>query len=479
MQATPSVADARPLGSGPKNRHGMPQVPVDQTPTAPGKWPVLDLGADPRVTRASFRLVLDGAVRRPTTLDWNGLLELEQVDDISDFHCVTGWSKLDIPWRGVRLATVAALAEPDDAVTHVVCHGSDGYDTNLPLAEALKDDVLLVHTVVRRAARERARRPGARDHAAALRLEGREVGLPPRVPEAGPEGLLGAARLLEHAHPWRTTAIPHLGSLRAAASAPACASTSRRAYNVSMKFETLAYGYGLIEGPRVDGAGNLYFSDVTNGGVFRRRPDGTIDTVVPKRRGVGGIALHADGGIVISGKNICHVKDGATRILFARDDVPGFNDLFTDAAGPRVHRLDASNPFSSRAASACPASAAGSTPRARRRVLYGGVSLTNGIGFSPDGTTHLPLRHRAGSGSSCTSSTASGRATAADTDPRRGRARRARGRRRGRHLGRAVPGGRRAALPAEREARRAHRRAGARRSRACASAAPTCATCTW
>ena len=41
-----------------------------------------------------------------------------------------------------------------------------------------------------------------------------------------------------------------------------------------MKFETLAYGYGLIEGPRVDGAGNLYFSDVTNGGVFRRRPDG-------------------------------------------------------------------------------------------------------------------------------------------------------------------------------------------------------------
>ena len=92
-------------------------------------------------------------MRRPTTLDWNGLLELEQVDDTSDFHCVTGWSKLDVPWRGVRFATVAALAEPDDAATHVVCHGSDGYDTNLPLAEALKDDVLLAHTVVRRAAR--------------------------------------------------------------------------------------------------------------------------------------------------------------------------------------------------------------------------------------------------------------------------------------------------------------------------------------
>jgi hypothetical protein len=28
MASTPSVADARPLGSGPKNRHGMPSVPV-------------------------------------------------------------------------------------------------------------------------------------------------------------------------------------------------------------------------------------------------------------------------------------------------------------------------------------------------------------------------------------------------------------------------------------------------------------------
>ena len=147
MRATPALADAKPLGSGPKNRHGMPQVPVDQTPTAPGKWPVLDLGAFPQVTRTSFRLVVDGAVRRPLTLDWNGLLELEQVDDTSDFHCVTGWSKLDIPWRGVRLATVAAAADLEDTAAHVVCHGSDGYDTNLPLVEALKDDVLLAHTV--------------------------------------------------------------------------------------------------------------------------------------------------------------------------------------------------------------------------------------------------------------------------------------------------------------------------------------------
>jgi DMSO/TMAO reductase YedYZ molybdopterin-dependent catalytic subunit len=146
IHATPGVADAAPLGSGPKNRHGMPKVPPDQTPTAPGKWPVLDLGAQPGVTRESFRLRVEGACRKPYTLDFAGLLALEQADDVSDFHCVTGWSKLDVPWRGVRVSTALALAEPDENATHLVCHASDGYDTNLPLAEALKDDVLLVHT---------------------------------------------------------------------------------------------------------------------------------------------------------------------------------------------------------------------------------------------------------------------------------------------------------------------------------------------
>ena len=45
------------------------------------------------------------------------------------------------------------------------------------------------------------------------------------------------------------------------------------------EIEVLADGYGLLEGPRVDGEDNLYFSDVPNGGVYRRRPDGTIEDV--------------------------------------------------------------------------------------------------------------------------------------------------------------------------------------------------------
>ena len=75
------------------------------------------------------------------------LMALPQVEDTSDFHCVTTWSRLDLRWRGVRLSTVLALAEPTDDATHLMAHGSDSYTTNVALEEALKDDVLLAHTV--------------------------------------------------------------------------------------------------------------------------------------------------------------------------------------------------------------------------------------------------------------------------------------------------------------------------------------------
>ena len=78
-----------------------------------------------------------------------------------------------------------------------------------------------------------------------------------------------------------------------------------------MEWEVLASGYGLVEGPTIDTDGSLLFSDVLGGGVYRRSTDGAIETVVPKRRGVGGIAVHANGGIVCSGRDIVHVQNGS------------------------------------------------------------------------------------------------------------------------------------------------------------------------
>ncbi len=160
IQASPAVSDPRPMGSGPRNRHGMPRLPVGQTVTE--KWPVLDLGIVPRIDLDRWRLTVDGAVEDPVTLRWEDLLALPQADEEADFHCVTGWSILDVTFRGVRLETLVALARPTADATHAMFHGADGYSTNLPLWEALKPDVLVVHTI--------DGQPLSRDHGGPARI---------------------------------------------------------------------------------------------------------------------------------------------------------------------------------------------------------------------------------------------------------------------------------------------------------------------
>lgn len=147
LRATPSLADAAPLGSGEKNRHGMPRVPVGQTLTRQQKWPVLDLEGAPDVTTEKWRLTVDGAVASPLSLSFDDLMNLPPAEVDADFHCVTGWSVLDLKLFGVRFETVLALARPAAQATHVMTHAYDGYSTNLPIEEAIKEDVLLVVAV--------------------------------------------------------------------------------------------------------------------------------------------------------------------------------------------------------------------------------------------------------------------------------------------------------------------------------------------
>lgn len=160
IKSTPSVADSKPLGKGKPNRHGMPVIPVGQTLTH--KWPVLDLGTQPDIPTHKWRLVIDGEVEHPVTLTWEDFMELPQSNDQSDFHCVTTWSKLDIQWLGVRFIDLAALVSPKENATHIMCYGYDDYSTNLALTEALKPDVLLVHTA--------EGKPLAREHGGPVRM---------------------------------------------------------------------------------------------------------------------------------------------------------------------------------------------------------------------------------------------------------------------------------------------------------------------
>jgi D-xylonolactonase len=163
--------------------------------------------------------------------------------------------------------------------------------------------------------------------------------------------------------------------------------------------ERLATGYGLIEGPVWDPARGLFFSDVSNGGVHLLDRSGKVTLVLPKRRGIGGMALHASGGLVVGGRDIAHVlrADGSSRTLLALDAIPGatgFNDLTTDRAGRIYVGSLAFRVFGGEAPQ--PGHLHVIDLDGSMRTLSDGVLLTNGLGLSPDGRRLYHCDARAG-----------------------------------------------------------------------------------
>ncbi len=109
-------------------------------------WPVLSYGGTPRIDLKDWRFAMAGLVEREVSLTWEEFNALPQVNLANDIHCVTGWSKLDNEWAGVRFRDVAELARPKPEALHVMIHSYGGYTTNVPLADLMRDEVLFAHT---------------------------------------------------------------------------------------------------------------------------------------------------------------------------------------------------------------------------------------------------------------------------------------------------------------------------------------------
>ncbi len=122
------------------------RVPAGQTVVK--NFPVLDMGIKPWIGTVEWRLRVFGLVQNELDLDWAAYKALPQITDISDFHCVTRWSQLDMDWQGVRARDVLALAMPLSNAKYATMHGYDGYTTNLPLEALLDNDVLIAHSVL-------------------------------------------------------------------------------------------------------------------------------------------------------------------------------------------------------------------------------------------------------------------------------------------------------------------------------------------
>ena len=143
MKLTSSVFGERGRKRAVKLGIDPARLPPGQSPTV--KWPVLTVGPAPSVEPASWSLSLYGEVEEPYAIRWDELLALEQVEQVSDLHCVTRWSRFDMTLGGVRLGPLLDRARPRPGATHALIHCFGGYSTNLPLSALRDEDVLIVH----------------------------------------------------------------------------------------------------------------------------------------------------------------------------------------------------------------------------------------------------------------------------------------------------------------------------------------------
>jgi D-xylonolactonase len=154
-----------------------------------------------------------------------------------------------------------------------------------------------------------------------------------------------------------------------------------------MDWDVIAHGYGLAEAPTIDIDGSLVFSDVLGGGVYRIDDAGAVTTVVPKRRGVGGIAVHEDGGIVCSGRDLIHVREGQEqRTVLHVDGVAGWNDLCTDPTG-RVYAGALRFAVFDPEAEIVPGELWRVGFDGNPTIIFGDVVHANGVACTPDGRT--------------------------------------------------------------------------------------------
>lgn len=108
---------------------------------------VLTVDGVPEIKLDQWVFEVDGEVQNPFKLSWSQFQQLPKTTSVSEFDCVTGWTKIDNKWEGVRFKEIAAMANPTLRAKYatIECYGDPTYTTSLPVDDLLRDDVLFAY----------------------------------------------------------------------------------------------------------------------------------------------------------------------------------------------------------------------------------------------------------------------------------------------------------------------------------------------
>lgn len=120
------------------------RIPPNQNVTT--KFPVLHAGNVPYYEDMSkWNLQVYGLVDRPMLLNFEDIKAFPKAELKNDIHCVTGWSRLDNVWQGIRAKDIAEKAGVHEEAGFVILHAEEGWTANLPLSDFTRETSLLAY----------------------------------------------------------------------------------------------------------------------------------------------------------------------------------------------------------------------------------------------------------------------------------------------------------------------------------------------
>ncbi len=137
----------------------------NQIPLIPnGGWRIYTIsGSMPGFDPKTWKLAIGGHVERPISISYEELRALPKVEQVSTFHCVTGWTVKNVNWGGVRLNEVLAPASPKPDA-----HALEFVSAEIPYVDSLTTQQAGLHDVM--LAYEMDGKPLPRVHGAPIRL---------------------------------------------------------------------------------------------------------------------------------------------------------------------------------------------------------------------------------------------------------------------------------------------------------------------
>lgn len=108
------------------------------------RFPILNIEEPPQFDPNTWTLTVEGLVEKPKVFSWEEFSALPADEQVSNFHCITGWSKVNNNWRGIRLQTIAEIVKPLPEAKFIIFSTADKeYFDWLTLEEAFGPDIMI------------------------------------------------------------------------------------------------------------------------------------------------------------------------------------------------------------------------------------------------------------------------------------------------------------------------------------------------